>query len=73
MLCFQFAFQPGQVQPHAVPDLMVEGVAFFSKHPIVERNHILLHQNASDAADNHQRVLLHIVVDVPSVGKVVSV
>ncbi|XP_033757442.1 uncharacterized protein LOC117339844 [Pecten maximus] len=66
---YQFVFQPGQLQPNSLYEGRTEeGVAIFSKYPIISVNHLLLFRNRSNSADTHQRVCLHAVVS-HSTGK----
>ncbi|XP_060072528.1 uncharacterized protein LOC132552378 [Ylistrum balloti] len=64
---YQFVFQPGQLQPNSLYEGRTEeGVAIFSKYPIMSVNHLLLFRNRSNSADSHQRVCLHAVISHPS-------
>nr|CCA26245.1 conserved hypothetical protein [Albugo laibachii Nc14] len=47
-----------------------EGLAIFSRYPIHSSDYILLHKDPNDPNDQHQRICLHAVVDVPDWGKV---
>ena len=43
-----------------------EGLAIFSKYPIVEISHLKLSRNLSDSEDAHQRIVLRALLDTPS-------
>ena len=47
-----------------------EGPAIASKYPIVSSNYLILSRNMSDTRDEHQRVCLHVAVDIPGWGVV---
>ncbi|OWF46666.1 uncharacterized protein LOC110455435 isoform X2 [Mizuhopecten yessoensis] len=64
---YQFVFQPGQLQPNSLYEGRTEeGVAIFSRFPIMSVNHLLLFRNRSNSADTHQRVCLHAVISHPT-------
>ncbi|KAK2143505.1 hypothetical protein LSH36_837g01037 [Paralvinella palmiformis] len=67
---YQFVYQPAQVQSDQLPGLTVEGVAIFSRHPIMYRSALMLSRNPKDVADSHQRVLMHAQIDIPIVGPI---
>ena len=67
---YQYVFHPAQVQKTGLPNLVMEGVAFMSRHPITAQHGLFLKQDFQDPADGHQRVLLHAEVQLPIVGKV---
>ncbi|KAH9512494.1 hypothetical protein Btru_038615 [Bulinus truncatus] len=67
---YQFIYQPAQLQSSSFDHGRTEeGVAIFSKFPIVHHDYLLLFRNRSNSADLHQRICLHAVVDLPCVGK----
>ena len=39
---YQFVFQPAQIQTSNLPNKVEEGLAFFSKYPIIDHDYILL-------------------------------
>ncbi|CCI47225.1 unnamed protein product [Albugo candida] len=47
-----------------------EGLAIFSRYPILSSDYILLHRDPNDPNDQHQRICLHAVVYVPDWGRV---
>ena len=47
-----------------------EGVAIFSKFPIVRQDYIILSRDYTDKDDNHQRIVLHATLAVPYLGHV---
>ncbi|KAJ8316831.1 hypothetical protein KUTeg_004735 [Tegillarca granosa] len=66
---YQFIFTPGQLQPNSLSEGRTEeGVALFSKYPMVSYHNILLFRNRSNSADLHQRVCQHIVIQHPVFG-----
>ncbi|KAL5022452.1 hypothetical protein ScPMuIL_001607 [Solemya velum] len=68
---YQYIFQPGQLHPNSVYDGRTEeGVAIYSRFPIIEHDYILLFRNRSNSADLHQRVCLHVGIDVPYIGRI---
>ncbi|KAK3598687.1 hypothetical protein CHS0354_006365 [Potamilus streckersoni] len=68
---YQFVFQPAQMQPNSVHDGRTEeGVAIFSRYPIISHDFIFLFRNKSNSADTHQRICLHAEIMIPQFGKV---
>lgn len=68
---YQFVFQPAQVMPDSLQQGRTEeGVAIFSKFPIIHHEYLLLFRNQLNSADQHQRVCLHAVIYVPVIGKI---
>jgi len=69
---YQFVYQPAMLQfdINRYWDWEDEGVAIFSRHPIIATDYILLSQDLNDPLDDHQRICLHAVVDVPNTGMV---
>ena len=47
-----------------------EGVAVLSKFPIRRQDYILLSRDYTDKQDDHQRLVLHAQIAVPSIGTV---
>ena len=47
-----------------------EGVAIFSKFPIVYQDYIVLSRDYEDNQDDHQRVVLHATIAVPTIGTI---
>ncbi|KAL3863262.1 hypothetical protein ACJMK2_005027 [Sinanodonta woodiana] len=68
---YQFVFQPAQMQPNSIHDGRTEeGVAIFSRYPIISHDFIFLFRNKSNSADSHQRICLHAEIMIPQFGKV---
>ncbi|BFZ01455.1 hypothetical protein BsWGS_04493 [Bradybaena similaris] len=68
---YQFVYQPAQLQRNSLDQGRTEeGVAIFSKYPIIQHDYLLLFRNQSNSADLNQRICLHAVILVPSFGKV---
>ncbi|XP_071949036.1 uncharacterized protein [Antedon mediterranea] len=68
---YQFVYQPAV--SYFSQDLVrvEEGLAIFSKHPIVAHDYILLSRNFSDADDSvHQRICLRAEIIIPDIGAV---
>ena len=68
----QFVYEPAQIQTHGLPERIEEGVAIFSRHPIVDHATLLLSRDVTDVADTHQRILLDASVQLPHIGLVRS-
>ncbi|XP_059176562.1 uncharacterized protein LOC131956157 [Physella acuta] len=67
---YQFVFQPAQMHGNSLEQGRTEeGVAIFSKFPIIHHEYLLLFRNHSNSADKNQRVCLHAVIEVPYFGK----
>ena len=70
---YQYVYQPAMTyltnsyDPHS--DWTDEGIAIFSKHPIIESSYIKLSRNFSDREDEHQRLVLRALIEMP-IGKV---
>ena len=47
-----------------------EGVAVLSKFPIRRQDYILLSRDYTDKQDDHQRLVLHAQITVPSIGTI---
>mmetsp|Transcript_22682 Transcript_22682/g.29672 ORF Transcript_22682/g.29672 Transcript_22682/m.29672 type:complete len:223 (+) Transcript_22682:3-671(+) len=45
-----------------------EGVAIFSRYPIVKSDYVLLSRDLTDPADDHQRICLHAEVNATGIG-----
>ncbi|CAG5135499.1 unnamed protein product, partial [Candidula unifasciata] len=68
---YQFVYQPAQLQGNSLEQGRTEeGVAIFSKYPIIHHDYLLLFRNKSNSADMNQRICLHAVILVPSFGEV---
>ena len=67
---YQFVYQAGQIHRTKLPNKVEEGIAFFSKYPIVSHDYWLLHRDPQDNADSHQRVLLHVELQLPQAKNV---
>ncbi|XP_072027277.1 uncharacterized protein [Amphiura filiformis] len=61
---YQFVYQPAMT----FRSMGQEGLALFSKYPIISHDFILLSRNESDKEDNHQRVCLHAEIETPQLG-----
>ncbi|KAK3103057.1 hypothetical protein FSP39_016131 [Pinctada imbricata] len=67
----QFIFIPAQLQGNSLKNGRTEeGVAIFSKFPILSFQHKFLFRNRSNDADRHQRVLLHAEIQHTSGTKI---
>ncbi|XP_033119467.1 uncharacterized protein LOC117118849 [Anneissia japonica] len=68
---YQFVYQPA-VSYFSENLLRVEeGLAIFSKYPIIDHDYILLSRNISDEEDSvHQRICLRAEIDIPYIGQV---
>ncbi|XP_019860338.1 PREDICTED: uncharacterized protein LOC109588632 [Amphimedon queenslandica] len=60
----QFVYQPAMLM--GLNPREEEGVAIFSRYPIVSTNTILLPWNRTDPSDFHQRVCLHCTIALPN-------
>ncbi|XP_064600572.1 uncharacterized protein LOC135466802 isoform X2 [Liolophura sinensis] len=68
---YQFIFQPAMTQGRSIKKgRCEEGLAIFSRFPILNYDYLLLNRNKSDPTDGHQRICLHAEIAVPSFGKV---
>lgn len=67
---YQYIYQPAQIQIDGLPKFVAEGLAFLSKYPIISHDYLFLKRNPRDGADGHQRILLHIEVELPTYEKV---
>ncbi|CAL1546543.1 unnamed protein product, partial [Lymnaea stagnalis] len=68
---YQFVYQPAQMQGNSLEQGRTEeGLAIFSKFPIIHHDYLLLFRNQSNSADQNQRVCLHVIIEMPIVGKV---
>ena len=47
-----------------------EGVAIFSKFPILRQDYIILSRDYEDKQDDHQRVVLHATIQIPYLGNI---
>ena len=47
-----------------------EGPAIVSQYPIITSDYILLSRSLTDGQDEHQRLCLHVLIDIPSWGLV---
>ncbi|XP_046580284.1 uncharacterized protein LOC124287849 [Haliotis rubra] len=64
---YQFVYQPAQLQPNSVRDGRTEeGVAVFSRYPIISHHSLPLFRNQSNSADLHQRMCQHVEVQLPN-------
>mmetsp|Transcript_9216 Transcript_9216/g.14966 ORF Transcript_9216/g.14966 Transcript_9216/m.14966 type:complete len:476 (-) Transcript_9216:145-1572(-) len=61
---FQFVFEPAMFFDQG-NELHQEGLAIFSRYPILATDYLELTRDISDQADFHQRVVLHAVVASP--------
>ncbi|XP_077992074.1 uncharacterized protein LOC144446195 [Glandiceps talaboti] len=66
---YQFVYQPAMTYLENIFGRVEEGLAVFSRFPIISHDFILLHRNASDPDDFHQRICLHAEVEIPVFGK----
>ncbi|XP_061194325.1 uncharacterized protein LOC133202502 [Saccostrea echinata] len=65
----KFVYAPGQLDKYSVYNGKTEeGVAVFSRFPIIAQNTFLLFRNRSNSADLHQRVCLHVTIQHPHHG-----
>ncbi|KJE94192.1 hypothetical protein CAOG_04872 [Capsaspora owczarzaki ATCC 30864] len=64
---YQFAFQPAMSYPLDLTGRVEEGLAIYSRYPILNTGYLLLPRIPEDP---HQRILFHAEIDVPSVGVV---
>eukprot|EP01147_Barroeca_monosierra_P008534 gene8534-981_t len=62
---YHFVFQPAMSYPEKIFQRVEEGVAVFSKYPIVHVEEHLLFRDRSNPVDTHQRVLLKVQVLSP--------
>uniref|UniRef100_A0A0B7A5J5 Endonuclease/exonuclease/phosphatase domain-containing protein n=1 Tax=Arion vulgaris TaxID=1028688 RepID=A0A0B7A5J5_9EUPU len=68
---YQFVYQPAQMQMNSLEQGRTEeGLAIFSKYPIIHHDYLLLFRNQSNSADLNQRICQHAVILIPSFGKV---
>ncbi|GFO04975.1 rxlr-like protein [Plakobranchus ocellatus] len=68
---YQFVYQPAQLMRESFQQGRTEeGVAIFSKYPIIHHDYLLLFRNKHNSADQHQRICLHATIHVPNVGRV---
>ncbi|GFS06061.1 endonuclease/exonuclease/phosphatase [Elysia marginata] len=68
---YQFVYQPAQLMPDSLHSGRTEeGVAIFSRFPIVHHDYLLLFRNRLNSADQHQRICLHAVIHVPYIGRI---
>ncbi|WAR20962.1 hypothetical protein MAR_014936, partial [Mya arenaria] len=68
---YQFVYEPAQMQPNTIQDGRTEeGVAIFSRYPIVHTQTYMLFINRSNSADTHQRILLRADIYIPITGVV---
>ena len=51
--------------PEQVFSRVEEGVAVFSRYPIVSHTYILLSRNTEDSEDAHQRICLCVTIATP--------
>mmetsp|Transcript_15097 Transcript_15097/g.21002 ORF Transcript_15097/g.21002 Transcript_15097/m.21002 type:complete len:219 (+) Transcript_15097:199-855(+) len=61
---YQFVFEPAMLFDQG-NELHQEGLAIFSRYPILKTDHLKLTRDISDQADFHQRVVLHAAVSSP--------
>ncbi|XP_022098228.1 uncharacterized protein LOC110983346 [Acanthaster planci] len=68
---YQFVYQPAiNYVPNSL-DRSEEGLAIFSRYPILSHDYILLSRDMNDEEDQqHQRICLHAEIKTPSVGRV---
>lgn len=67
---YHFVYQPAMLYMEKFQERKEEGLALFSRYPILSSDYKLLHRNESDAEDNHQRICLHAQLDIPQMGPV---
>ncbi|ESO95144.1 hypothetical protein LOTGIDRAFT_232223 [Lottia gigantea] len=68
---YQFVYQPAMLMPTSLTNGKVEeGLAILTKYEILHHDYILLFRNASNSADRHQRICLHVEINIPGVGSV---
>ncbi|EGD82495.1 hypothetical protein PTSG_03143 [Salpingoeca rosetta] len=67
---YHYVYQPAMTYAEQVFGRVEEGVAVFSKYPIVGIDYRLLYRNRRNHADAHQRVVLRVNVDAPHLGPV---
>ncbi|XP_062613026.1 uncharacterized protein LOC134274806 [Saccostrea cucullata] len=66
---YQFVYAPAQLDRYSIyKGKTEEGVAVFSRFPIIAQNTFLLFRNRSNSADLHQRVCLHVTIQHPHHG-----
>lgn len=63
---YQYVFQPAMSYPEQVFNRVEEGVAVFSRYPILSHAYILLSRDENDDGDTHQRVCLRVTVATPA-------
>eukprot|EP00051_Salpingoeca_urceolata_P017317 m.234902 g.234902 ORF g.234902 m.234902 type:complete len:550 (+) comp18920_c1_seq8:341-1990(+) len=67
LLEYQFVYQPAMMYPEQIFGRVEEGPAIYSKYPILKHSYMLLPRNMSHPQDSqHQRVLLHVTVSLPT-------
>ncbi|XP_055955453.1 uncharacterized protein LOC126815146 [Patella vulgata] len=68
---YQFVYQPAMFMDNSLYNGRTEeGLAIMTKYEIINHDYILLYRNMSNSADRHQRICLHVEINVPGVGSV---
>lgn len=64
---YHFVYQPAMLYTE---EMVEEGLAIFSRYPILSSDYRLLFKNDSDGEDSHQRICLHAELHTPQMGLV---
>ncbi|XP_041369263.1 uncharacterized protein LOC121383350 [Gigantopelta aegis] len=71
---YQFVYHPAQVMDTSLKNGRTEeGLAIFSRYPIIHHDFILLFRNQSNSADLHQRLCQHVEVHIAGVVQPVHI
>lgn len=62
---YQYVYKPAMLYMHNVLERTEEGLAIFSRHPIISTDSVLLYRNSSAEDDTHQRLCLHAEILTP--------